>query len=151
VVSLDAINAERGLWGGDGIPIAEWERSHGEAVERMRALVTAGRDVVVDDTNSPKFIRERYRVAAAACGAVVSLVYIPLSDEEMIRRVESATRAANRPLLEPRVLADHVAAFEPPDEKEAPVVLADEDSRDVWLASIAGSSTSPETRSHPKR
>ncbi|MHB0969193.1 MAG: hypothetical protein ACYC7A_00115 [Thermoanaerobaculia bacterium] len=44
VVSLDAINAERGLWGGDGLPIAEWERSHAEAIERVRALVTAGRD-----------------------------------------------------------------------------------------------------------
>jgi hypothetical protein len=27
-ISLDDINAERGLWGGDGIPVDEWKRKH---------------------------------------------------------------------------------------------------------------------------
>jgi predicted kinase len=28
-ISLDDINAERGLWGGDGISVGEWERTPG--------------------------------------------------------------------------------------------------------------------------
>jgi predicted kinase len=27
-ISLDEISAERGLWGGYGIPVEEWERTH---------------------------------------------------------------------------------------------------------------------------
>jgi hypothetical protein len=34
-ISLDDINAERGLWGGDGIPVEEWERTHALARERL--------------------------------------------------------------------------------------------------------------------
>ena len=56
LVSLDAINHERGLRGGEGIPLDEWATSNGIAHERAGVLLAAGGDVVVDDTGSPRFI-----------------------------------------------------------------------------------------------
>jgi predicted kinase len=52
-ISLDDINAERGLWGGNGIPIEEWERTHGLARERLATWMATGKDAVVDDVNKP--------------------------------------------------------------------------------------------------
>lgn len=42
VVSLDAINDERGLHGGDGIPVEEWAR-HPRHRSRARGRSAAGR------------------------------------------------------------------------------------------------------------
>ncbi|WP_152364235.1 AAA family ATPase [Microlunatus speluncae] len=38
LVSLDDLNAERGLWGGDGIPIEEWSRTMDLAHDRVAAV-----------------------------------------------------------------------------------------------------------------
>jgi hypothetical protein len=35
-VSLDEVNAEQGLHGGEGVAVGEWERTHGIALARMR-------------------------------------------------------------------------------------------------------------------
>ena len=43
-ISLDDINAERGLWGGDGIPLEEWERTHALAREGLATWMGTGKD-----------------------------------------------------------------------------------------------------------
>ncbi len=64
VVSLDAINAERGLHGGQGIPIDEWSRTNEVARDRTRGGIADGVTVVVDDTSSPRFLRDGWRALA---------------------------------------------------------------------------------------
>ena len=64
-ISLDDINAERGLWGGDGIPVEEWERTHALARERLATWMAAGKDALVDDVNNLRWLRDRWRVAAS--------------------------------------------------------------------------------------
>jgi predicted kinase len=56
-ISLDNINTERGLWGGDGIPIEEWERTHALARERLATWMATGKDAVVDDVNNLRWPR----------------------------------------------------------------------------------------------
>src|SRR4029079_3355962 len=64
VVSLDEINASRGLYGGMGIPDEDWGRTHTEALSLVEAALRAERSVVVDDTNCFRFLRDNYRQIA---------------------------------------------------------------------------------------
>ncbi|HLT60180.1 MAG TPA: AAA family ATPase, partial [Microlunatus sp.] len=58
VVGLDALNAERGLWGGDGIGIEEWAKTMDLAHQRATEAVGRGATVIIDDTSSPTFLRD---------------------------------------------------------------------------------------------
>ncbi|WP_327633444.1 ATP-binding protein [Kribbella sp. NBC_00482] len=118
IVSLDEINERRGLWGGDGIPVEEWMRTHELASGEVRGLLASGASVVVDDTSSPRFLRDGWRSLAAAAGVRFTLMYVDV-DHATIRR----RRAANR--LDPRrrdvsdaVLDQHLTDFEPPAADE---------------------------------
>lgn len=118
VVSLDEINERRGLWGGDGIPGEEWVRTHKIASTEVRELLASGTSVVVDDTSSPRFLRDGWRSLAVEAGAGFTLVYVD-ADHATIRR----RRADNRISLGRRDVADavleqHLADFEPPQEDE---------------------------------
>ena len=78
VISLDAINEERGLHGGQGIPLEEWRATNDFAHERTERLLRNGVDVVVDDTSSPRFLRDEWREIADAVAARFELVYVPV-------------------------------------------------------------------------
>lgn len=45
-VSLDEINEARGLFGGDGIPVEEWEKTHAIAMQQLHNLMEFQQDVV---------------------------------------------------------------------------------------------------------
>jgi predicted kinase len=116
IVSLDEINERRGLWGGDGIPVEEWMRTHEVASAEVRELLTKSVSVVVDDTSSPRFLRDGWRSLAAELAAEFVLVYLEV-DHDTIRR----RRAANQ--VDPSrrdvaVLEQHLADFEPPQPDE---------------------------------
>lgn len=81
-ISLDDINEERGLRGGEGIPVEEWEKTSAIAIERAGALLAAGRDIVLDDTLCFRWLRDRYAAVAERHAAQFVLIYVstPLSE-----------------------------------------------------------------------
>lgn len=91
LVSLDAINAERGPWGGDGISIEEWSRTNEIARDRTVVALRASGVVVVDDTSSPRFLRDGWRSLARDQGVGLALIYVDTSVDESVAR-----QAANR-------------------------------------------------------
>lgn len=95
LVSLDAINAERGLFGGQGIPVAEWARTNDLAMDRAAEKLRVGRDVVVDDTGSPRFIRDNWRKVAAEADAAFSLVWVQIDRARQRQRVVANRSAAD--------------------------------------------------------
>ena len=133
IVSLDEINERRGLWGGDGIAVEEWVRTNELASAEVRELLSAGSSVVVDDTSSPRFLRDGWRSLAAGAGAGFTLLYVDVDDATVRRR-----RTANR--LDPQrrdvgvdVLEEHLAGFEPPgDDEDAVRVRSADDLDQVW-------------------
>jgi len=133
IVSLDEINERRGLWGGDGIPVEEWIRTHELASDEVLGLLSAGTSVVVDDTSSPRILRDGWRSLAAGAGAGFTLLYVDVDDATVRRR-----RAGN--LVDPRrrdvgvdVLEEHLAGFEPPEDDEGAVRVKSADDLDqVW-------------------
>ena len=119
LVSLDDLNAERGLYGGDGIPVEEWERTSQLANERLRALAPSGRDVVLDDTSCYRWLRDRWRERAASVGYAARLVWVDVPPETILRRREQSERSADRRGIRDSVFAAHAESFERPQEDEA--------------------------------
>ncbi|TCC63325.1 ATP-binding protein [Kribbella pittospori] len=119
VVSLDEINERRGLWGGDGIPVEEWIRTHELARTEVRAQLAAGRTVIVDDTSSLRSLRDGWRSLAAGAGFV--LVYLDVDHPTIRRRQAGNRRSLARGDVADAVLEQHLADFEPPGADESPV------------------------------
>ena len=120
-ISLDDINERRGLWGGDGIAVEEWQRTHEIATAEVRAGLDAGRTVVIDDTSSPRFLRDGWRSLAAQAGVGFALIYLDV-DPETIRRRQADNRISQgRRDVTDEVLEGHLAGFEPPEPDEAAV------------------------------
>lgn len=121
-VSLDDINEERGLRGGEGIPVEEWERTSALAIERMGRLLGAGRDVVLDDTLCFRWLRERYAAVAGRHGARFVLVYVSTLLPEIYCAMAENEAFPQRESILPDVFEEHVRSFEPPVEEERPWV-----------------------------
>jgi predicted kinase len=119
VVSLDEINLERGLRGGEGLPVEEWERTHRIALARAHELMRAGKDVVIDDTGCFRWLRDRYRGAASLHRFDTTVVFVDTPVDQARRRLETNDPAAGRPGVRVEVLKSLAATFEPPgaDEK----------------------------------
>ena len=129
LISLDLINAERGLHGGQGIPLEEWAETNRLANERAQDSLDRERHVVVDDTGSPRFIRDRWRAVAEAAGAPFAIVWIQIDAALQRERVLANRSEQERPDVIDAVLASHAAAFESPAD-EAPIVVDARATRD---------------------
>lgn len=81
IVILDSINEERGMFGGQGIPVEEWIRTNDEAARRVSRVLRDGRRVVVDDTSSPRFLRDNWRAMAKEATVAFALVYVDTPDQ----------------------------------------------------------------------
>jgi predicted kinase len=134
VVSLDDVNASRGLHGGVGAPDAEWARTHQEALRRVAAALKAGRSVIVDDTNCFRFLRDSYRAVATPRGIETTVIYLdrPLS---LIReRVRQNDRVRTRPQVLESVLLDLAHKFEPPTPDEQVLLFPADVTPEVWTS-----------------
>ncbi|WP_223693585.1 AAA family ATPase [Leifsonia poae] len=127
VISLDRINAERGLDGGLGIPLEEWVLTKQIAHERAESLLRAGQQVVVDDTGSPRFIRDEWRTLAERSGTPLALVWVQIDPVLQQERVQANRSEQRRHDVIDSVLEDHVTHFEPPVD-EAPIIIDAEDT-----------------------
>lgn len=117
-MSLDAINAERGLDGGRGIPVEDWARANHVAHRRVAALLRRGAVAVVDDTSSPRFLRDGWRELAAAERAGFVLVHVDATEQAVRDRVAANRVRPVRHDVTDAVLADHLEHFEPPGDDE---------------------------------
>ncbi len=133
LISLDALNLERGLVSGDGAGVTEW--THRIAHARVTAI-RAGRDAIVDDTSSPRFLRDDWRTLTRALGADFRLIYLQ-ADPELVtgRRANNHIDPRRGATYGMRCWLAHLQAFEPPGRDEHPLVLnADSDSRALLRA-----------------
>lgn len=124
LLSLDLINEERGLDGGQGIPLEEWSTTNQIAHERAGRLLAGGHHVVVDDTGSPRFIRDEWRATADAAGAPFALIWVQITPGLQRERVHANREARARHNVTDAVLQEHAAGFEPPFEEDALIVAA---------------------------
>jgi predicted kinase len=133
LIVLDAINAERGLDAGKGIPDEEWEKTSFIAMQRLDALLQEGRSVVVDDTFSHRFLRDRCKRVAEehGCRFVILFMDTPLAAVEA-RRAANA-RNPRRPHLDDAVFAHHRDRFQFPAADEPVVRMRSDADLAAWL------------------
>lgn len=143
IISLDAINDERGLWGGDGIPIEEWARTMDLAHRRASESVREGATVIIDDTSSPAFLRDRWRERAAALGVPLALVYVNVDETTLRERLRRNRADPRRGDVSDAVLAEHLASFEPPTEDEAALVVDETTNSAATIAAVRDALTAP--------
>jgi predicted kinase len=136
IISLDEINERRGLWGGDGIRVEEWQQTHKIATAEVRAHLlgadagpgagagpgaTAGagsRNVVVDDTSSLRVLRDGWRELAGEVGVGFGLIYLDVDHATVRRRLGENRVSRVRRDVAYAVLEEHLASFEPPGADE---------------------------------
>ncbi len=118
IISLDEINERRGLWGGDGIPIEEWQQTHEIASTEVRAQLLGGRNVVVDDTSSLRVLRDGWRALAGEVGVGFGLIYLDVGHATIRRRMAENRVSGVRRDVAYAVLEEHLASFEPPQADE---------------------------------
>jgi predicted kinase len=136
LVSLDDINDERGLWGGHGIPLEEWQRTHEVARTRLRTALTADQAVVLDDTSNLRLLRDGYRELAYACDAPFALVFVGTPLEHIRERRSEASATGDRRSVDDAVFAEHAASFEEPQPDEMALVHRPNDSLDALLTDL---------------
>jgi len=114
LISLDAINHERGLRGGEGMSDRQWEETSAIAMDRLRQWLQRGRSVVVDDTFSHRFLRDRCKRVADDNGSrfLIILMDTPLSDIEARR--EANDRHPVRHRIRDQVFWHHRDRFQFP-------------------------------------
>jgi predicted kinase len=130
LISLDAINLERGLDGGQGIPLEEWAATNQIAHDRVGRLLSESREVVVDDTGSPRFIRDGWREIAEKAGSRFVLVWVQIDEELQRQRLYANRSEQSRHDIVDEVLAAHLAEFEAPIDED-PVTIDACDTRDA--------------------
>ena len=139
VVSTDEINEVRGLAGGDGIPCREWEATHAIAGAWLADLMASGEDLLVDDTNCYRWIRDRFRRVADRHGYATRVIFFDVPLEEVHRRRRTNERTGERHRVVDPVFENHVADFELPGEDEDVLVFGEGQDLDAWLAAHIGS------------
>jgi predicted kinase len=133
-ISLDDINAERGLWGGDGIPVEEWERTHALARERLATWMVTGKDAVVDDVNNLRWLRDRWRAAASAGGYRTLVSYLNIPHTELVARRRANQVTVERKGITEAVWAKHLSDFELPGADEDVLRYGLADDAASWVA-----------------
>ena len=124
IVSLDSINEARGLFGGQGISVEEWIETHRIAAARTLELLSQSRTVVIDDTSSPRFLRDDWRSLAARVEASFALVFVDTPEDVILRRQHVNRADLTRHDVSDLVMQAHLESFEVPESDE-PVVIVD--------------------------
>ena len=118
LVSLDAINTERGLGlDGRGIAAAEWAASYAEADRRISQALSVGRSVVSDAAHFTRAERDRARTIARRYGVDTCVLYLPISPDEAQRRLMANRARRTRPDVRDEDFWLVVTHFEPPDDE----------------------------------
>ncbi|HEY2642746.1 MAG TPA: ATP-binding protein [Galbitalea sp.] len=136
VVNFDQINEQRGLDGGAGIPVEEWQRTHAIATERVLAALHDNRVVIVDDTNSWRFLRDGWRDLAERETASYILLYVDTPADEVRRRRDVNRIHRSRHEVADPVFEAHLADFDEPGADESHTIAPAVADIPVWAHTL---------------
>lgn len=137
LISLDAINHERGLHGGEGMTTSQWEETSAIAMERLRQTLRSARSAVVDDTFSHRFLRDRCKSVADEAGASFTIVFVDTPIEEVRARRAANDDRPTRHGIRDDIFDAHVASFQFPTSDEPVVKIRKSFDVVAWLEALA--------------
>lgn len=79
--------------------------------------------MIVDDSSSPRFVRDEWRMLSGAAGAAMVLVFVDAPDELIRQRLLENRASRRRGDVTDEVMAAHQESFEPPGEDEQHIRL----------------------------
>ena len=132
-ISLDKINEVRGLFGGDGIPVEEWEKTHSIAMQDLAKLIKKDFDIIIDDTNCFLWLRDRFRNFASQHDYQTVVIFLDIPLSQIWQRIESNERTQTRHKVKQSIVREMAQTFEPPQADEATIVYTVEQPIDRWL------------------
>lgn len=135
-ISLDEINASRGLRGGEGLADAQWEQTSQLAVSQLTKVLESGESVVLDDTLSHRFLRDRYRRVAKESQSEFVLLFLDTERSLIEARIKSNAERPSRQHVKAEVFSVHKSRFQRPAQDERPVRLASHSDIEDYLASL---------------
>ena len=94
-----------------------------------------GEDIVLDDTNCFRWLRDRYTQLAFENGYATELVYLEVSLKDVQARIVRNEVAATRATIESKVFERHIREFEPPRTDEVATVLRNAEDVPRWIES----------------
>ncbi len=133
-VSLDDINKDRGLgFGGDGIPVEEWENTHQIAIGILDNLMQLEQDIILDDTNCFRWLRDRFREVAKRHNYGTKVIYLDVPLEEIYIRMQMNEQTKKRQGIKKEIFAELIQNFQPPEVDENILLFNNEYTIKDWL------------------
>ncbi len=107
-------------------------------VARLEEFMQTGRDIVLDDTNCFRWIRDRFRDAASRNGyrTVIVFLDIPLGMLEERRLKNELT--GDRRAVDGAIFQELCARFEAPDPDETTLIFKPGDDAGDWICERFG-------------
>lgn len=132
-ISLDKINEERGLFGGEGIPVEEWEKTHYLAIEKLQNIMPSQEDIILDDTNCFRWLRNRFRDLAVEYNYQTTLILLYVPIVEIEKRIAANNQTQTRHKVKPEIIREMNQTFELPQPDEQTIVYNPEQLIDEWI------------------
>ena len=133
-VSTDDIMRNRGFDLSKKNPVEEWEKTHQECFKILNNLMKENHNIVLDDTNFLKKLRDRFRDMAHKQNYKIVTIYVDISLEELEKRRKNAVEIGNRKNLDDDAFYPVVNAFEKPDESENTIMYTLTDTSESWIS-----------------
>lgn len=111
-------------------------RTNELARDRVIAQLRDDPTVIVDDTSSPRFLRDGWRALCSSVGAPLVLVYVDTSIDLIRQRLTNNRVTGHRGDVTDEVMAAHQESFEPPEEDEQAIRVG-ADSSTIDLAALS--------------
>lgn len=137
-IEVDAVHQERGLLAmGQSIEPADWFAAYLRSLRRTARALRQGRSVIFDATSHRREHRDRLRRLAQEHGATMTIIFLDVPREEIVRRRAENRRLPARPDV-PDVDFDRVVRqFQPPLEREGAIRYAPGEPVEAWLMKLS--------------
>lgn len=134
IVSLDEINNRRGLGlNGEEIPDEEWVKTHEIAQSEVKYLMGNSQNIILDDTNCFRWLRDRYRMLAESHGYDTTLIYVNTDENVAKSRLIQNRILKKRSGIPLEYFLAHVKTFERPSPDEECLVFYGNDDPEKWV------------------
>jgi predicted kinase len=132
-LSLDEINEARGLFGGEGISVEEWEKTHYLAMEQLENFMPSEQDIVLDDTNCFRWLRDRFRNLGVRYGYQTTLIFLDIPLAEIDQRIAANEQNQTINKVKQEIIEKMQKTFESPQVDEKSIKYSGEKSIKQWM------------------
>lgn len=133
-ISLDDINEARGLFGGEGIPVEEWEKTHYLAREQLKNLMPIQQAIILDDTNCFRWLRNRFCNLGKKYCYETTVIFLDIPIAEIEKRIAANNQTITRNHVKQEIVKEMGKTFEPPQADEKTINYRLDRSIDEWIS-----------------